>query len=242
MSSIYRPLAASFVILLLSSFLATAFAATAINLGTAGKFAVLARSEITLGSSATVNGDVGLSPGRSYSLDFPVLHLPLTGFGTSSLINGKVFASDYLGSVAILAQAASDSSAAFNAAFAQASSASDTSKMTLGAGALSGSYTPGLYNSASDITFKEITLVGGANDVFIFRTSGSISCSSSAKVILSGGVQTKNVFWIANEDITVASKAVFQGIMLSRGDISLGASAVVTGNAYAQGSISISSK
>src|SRR3984893_9434585 len=128
---------------------ASGAAATAVPLGTAGSFAVLAGAGITNTGPTTVNGDVGTYP-------------TITMIGTSSMtINGTNHASD-----GVTQQAQSDLVTAYNNAAAQGPTnpiVADLGGQTL---------TPGVYNSGSTIGVTgALTLNGGGdpNAVFVFQ-------------------------------------------------------------------------
>nr|AGE93836.1 antifreeze protein [Glaciozyma antarctica] len=226
--------------LLLPSHISFAYAATAINLGAAGRYAVLGRFGTTVGALAQINGDIGVSPSLSTTLvGFGLV--PADGYATSALVNGRIYAPDYASSPAGLDQAALDVLDAWKSAMDQPVPPSDESKRNLGAGVLSGmTLTPGVYNFGSAITWStDITLVGGAEDVFLFQATGAISCAASVKVILSGGVQPKNVVWASTGAFSTGASAVFQGIAISNAAVTVGASSVVNGRLYAQGAMTM---
>src|SRR6478672_3940264 len=59
--------------------------ASAVSLGTAQSFVVLAASAVTNTGPSVLNGDLGLSPGTSASI---------TGFGPPAVVNGSTHAAD----------------------------------------------------------------------------------------------------------------------------------------------------
>jgi hypothetical protein len=77
---------------------ATALAAspTTVNLGTAGNYAILAKTGVSTTGSTAVTGDIGLSPAAATYVTGFSLILPAAGaFSTSALITGKVYAPGY---------------------------------------------------------------------------------------------------------------------------------------------------
>ena len=96
--------------------------------------------------------------------------------------------------------------------------------------------TPGVYSIASAGTLGgTITLNGGVNDFFIFKFEGAFTAGANSTVILTGGVQSANVFWIANGAMTITptlSSAVstIKGSLFSYpGAITLGANCELEG-------------
>ena len=70
-----------------------------------------------------------------------------------------------------------------------------------GAGELGGlTLTAGTYTSATSfrITTGNLTLTGGANDIWVFQMGSSLTVGAPGfprSVTLAGGAQAKNVFW-----------------------------------------------
>nr|AGE93835.1 antifreeze protein [Glaciozyma antarctica] len=216
---------------LLSSLASLVSAATAIELGAASQYALLGRFGTTVGALVEINGDIAVSPSLSTTLVGFAL-VPADGHATSVLVNGRIYAPDYASSPAALDQAALNVLAAWKSAMDQPVPPSDESKRNLGAGVLSGmTLTPGVYNFGSAITWStDITLVGGVDDVFLFQANGAISCAASVKVIISGGVQAKNVgIAISNAAVTVGVSSIVNGRFYAEGAMTIGAGVVVTG-------------
>ena len=70
---------------------------TAVNLGTAEDFAILTKTGVTTTGVTFITGDIGTSPIDAASItgfDL-ILDSSTTSFSTSSLVEGKVYASDY---------------------------------------------------------------------------------------------------------------------------------------------------
>src|SRR5690348_10287006 len=108
-----------------------AFAAqSAVGLGTADSFAVLAGSTVTNTGPSTINGDLGVSPGTA-----------VTGFPPGT-VNGSTHAAD-----AVAAQAQSDLTTAYNDAAGRTPPVALTSPGDLGGLTL----TPGVYRASSSI-------------------------------------------------------------------------------------------
>ncbi|MFT6244762.1 MAG: hypothetical protein ACJAXI_001531 [Crocinitomicaceae bacterium] len=98
------------------------------------------------------------------------------------------------------------------------------------------SLTPGVYSVSSAGSLSgTITLNGGVNDFFIFKFEGAFTAGAGATIVLAGGVQAANVFWIANGAITVTPTLVsnpttIKGSLFSYpGAISLGSNCALEG-------------
>ncbi len=176
-------------------FSGAALAATAVNLGTSGSFAVLGGSTITNTGSTVVNGDLGLSPGTS-----------ATGFPPGT-VNGTQHITD-----TTAAQAQADLVTAYNNASNQTSTATivgDLGGMTL---------VSGVYTSASSVSLTgTLTLDGQGNpdSVFIFQIGSALTTASGSSVNLINGAQACNVFWQVGSSATLGTNSNFTGTILA---------------------------
>merc|ERR1711865_128333 len=87
----------------------------------------------------------------------------------------------------------------------------------LGAGEIGGlTLTPGVYtyDISVGITGSDVTFDGGADDVFIIKTSKSVLQAAGTRVILAGGAQAKNIFWSVAQEVNVGAGAHMKGILL----------------------------
>ena len=109
----------------------------------------------------------------------------------------------------------------------------------LGTGNLGGkTLIPGLYKWSSAVTVpSDVTLDGGANDVWIFQIAGNLTVSSAMKVKLSGGAQAKNIFWQVAGQATFGTTSHFEGNVLSKTGITFQTGATINGRALAQSAV-----
>jgi hypothetical protein len=113
----------------------------------------------------------------------------------------------------------------------------------LGAGNIGGlTLAPGLYKWGTSLTIPtDVTLSGGANDVWIFQIAQNLNISSAKKVILSGGAQPSNIFWVVAGQTTIGTTAVFNGNILDQTTIVLNTGAQLNGRALAQAAVTLDS-
>jgi hypothetical protein len=106
----------------------------------------------------------------------------------------------------------------------------------LGTGNIGGrTLVPGLYKWTSAVTLpSDITISGGANDVWIFQIAQDLTVSNGVNVTLTGGAQAKNIFWQVAGTVTLGTTSHFEGIILSMTGITLQTGASLKGRALAQ--------
>jgi len=221
----------------------TAAAATAgpapVNLGTAGNFVILAKTGVSTTGTTAVVGDIGVSPvAASYLTGFSLIADATNNFSTSSVVNGKLFASDYAPPTpAIMTTAVSD----MQTAFTDAAGRTTPDFTELGAGDISGlTLVPGLYKWGTGVSITNgVTFSGGANDVWILQIAQDLLVNNSAIVTLTGGAQAKNIFWQVSGQANLGTAADFKGIILSQTLISLNTGSKMTGRALAQTAVTL---
>lgn len=84
-------------------------------------------------------------------------------------------------------------------------------------------------------TFLSDTLylnAGGNSDaVFVVKVNGAFSVNTNAKVVLTNGAQSTNVFWMVDGAVTINNRSDFTGTIVSTGAVSLNGP-VVNGRAF----------
>jgi len=211
-----------------------------VNLGTAGNFVILAKTGVSTTGTTSVIGDIGVSPAAaSFITGFGLIADSTNTFSLSSLVTGKIYASNYATPTpAKMTTAISD----MKTAFTDAAGRTLPDFTELGAGDISGrTLVPGLYKWGTGvlITSAGVTLTGGANDVWIFQIAQNLTVSNSAIITLSGGAQARNIFWQVAGQATLGTAADFKGIILSQTLISLNTGAKMTGRALAQSAVTL---
>jgi hypothetical protein len=206
--------------ILLAALLMPAIALSAspapVNLRTAGNFAVLAKTGISVTGTSAIVGDLGVSPTAATSITGFGLIMDGAGtFSTSSLVTGNVYASDYTDPTpANLTTAISDMETAYTDAAGRIS----PNFIELGTGAIGGkTLVPGLYKWATGVSIaSDVTLSGGPNDVWIFQVSGTLIQANATHVTLAGGALAKNIFWQVAGAVTIGATAHFEGVILAK--------------------------
>jgi hypothetical protein len=98
--------------------------------------------------------------------------------------------------------------------------------------------TPGLYTSTSslEISSGDLTLdaQGNANAVFIFQMASTLTTTAGRQVILSGGAQAANIFWVVGSSATLGTTSVFEGNILALASITVTTGATVEGRLLAR--------
>jgi len=215
---------------------------TAVDLARAGSYAILGKTGITnVTGSSIVGGHLGLSPAAaSFITGFSLIADSTNVFATSSAVAspGKVYASDYASPTSSnLTQAVLN----MQAAYTDAAGRSNPDHLNLGSGNLGGlTLAPGLYTWGTGVTIPtDVTIAGGATDVWIFQISNDLDLSSAKNVLLSGGALAKNIYWQVAGQVTIHATAHFEGIILSQTAITLQTGASLHGRALAQSLVAL---
>ena len=211
----------------------------AVNLGTSGNYVILAQSAVNNSSTSAITGDVALSPAAASYITGMAL-TAATGYATSTQVTGKVYAADMADPTPInLTTAVGDMVAAYNDAAGRPS----PDFLELGTGNLGGkTLSPGLYKWTSTVTLpSDVTISGGADDIWIFQISGDLMMSSAVQITLEGGAMAKNIFWQIAGQATVGTNAHFEGVILSKTGITFQTSSSINGRALAQTAVILDS-
>jgi hypothetical protein len=98
----------------------------------------------------------------------------------------------------------------------------------------------GLYKWSSTVTIPtNVTLTGGANDVWIFQVAGGVTQSSAARVVLTGGALAQNVFWQVAGIVSIGTTAHMEGVVMSQTAITLKTGATANGLLLAQTAVTL---
>lgn len=228
----------SFALSLVVPLSALAASPAAVDLGTAGNYAILAKTGVSTTGATSVVGNIGLSPAAASYITGFALTLPAAGaYSTSALVTGNVYAPGYADPTpANLTTAVLDMQNAYTDAAGRAPDVTE-----LGAGNIGGlTLVPGVYKWGTGVTIPtDVTLSGGANDVWIFEIGQNLDISSATKVVLAGGAQAKNIFWQVAGQTTLGTTAVMNGNILDQTAIVMNTGAVLNGRALAQTAVTL---
>jgi Ice-binding-like/Bacterial Ig-like domain len=198
-----------------------------VGLGTACGFGILAATPSVTNTGAThVTGNVGIWPAAS-----------ITGFPPGTL-TGTEHTGD-----AVAQTAQGDLTTAYNAAAGAPGGAALTAD--IGGQTLP----PGVYKATSTLGITgNLTLDGSTNPngTWIFQVGSALTTAAGApgnpasQVLLIGGAQAHNVFWVLGSSGTLGTNSVFQGTIMAQASITLGTGATLNGRALARtGAVSL---
>ena len=173
-------------------------ASSAVNLGTAGGFAVLGASTVTNTGPSVITGDLGVSPGTS-----------VTGFPPGIVSPpGSTHSAD-----AVAAQAQNDLTTAYNTAAALPCTA-DLTGQDLGGLIL----TPGVYCFSSSAQLTGTLTLDGQGDLeadFVFKTGSTLTTASASTVLLVNQAQPCRVFHQVGSSATLGTNSSFVGTIMA---------------------------
>jgi hypothetical protein len=204
-----------------------------IDLGSAGKFAVLSKSGITDVFSSAIVGNVGTSPITGAALLL-----------TCGEVSGKIYTVDAAGPLpcavtdaSLLTSAVGD----MESAYENAAGRVRPDFTELGAGEIGGlTLTPGLYKWGTGLLItNDVTLSGGPNDIWILQVAGTLNQGNATRVTLAGGARAKNIFWQVAGTVTIGTTAHFEGVILAKTLIALNTGASVNGRLFAQTAVTL---
>jgi len=232
-----------------------------VDLKSAANYAILAQTGVTYTPTATATstpkiiGNIGLSPAAASFITGFALNLPAGGaYSTSTLVNGAVYAPGYANPTPNdLTVAVGDQNAAYLAASNMATSGggltvaacpgasgaiSDVNDTT--AGFPSTGLPAGVYTCSVNLSIPgNLTLNGSATDVWVIKTTGTLSQTAATQVLLTGGALPQNVFWQVAGVVSIGSSAQMQGVIMSASDINLITSATVKGRLYSKTTVAM---
>jgi hypothetical protein len=180
-----------------------------ISLGNAENFAVLAYISITSSPTSNIIGKVGLKPGTR----------SLIGLNPETEVVGglsEVYAADDSSDPSNLLNLARENLiSAYRDAVARTA---DSDKKEAYEGKPGGKILPpGIYQWSKGATItSDLTLEGSESDVFIFQITGDLSIAPKVRILLSGGVHPKNIFWQVSGKVTLGSTSVTPGTIMSQ--------------------------
>ncbi len=210
-----------------------------VDLGTSGNYVILAKSAVSTTGTTAVTGHVGVSPAaQSFLTGFSETLDSTTTFATSSFVTGRLYAADMTPPTPTnLTTAVSD----MQTAYTDAAGRVTPDFLNLGAGDASGlTLVPGLYKWGTGLLMSsDVTLSGGADDVWIFQIAEDLTVGSGVILTLSGGALPKNIFWQVAGQVLLGTTSDFKGILLCQTQIVLETGATLNGRALAQTAVTL---
>nr|MDP2192161.1 ice-binding family protein [Rhodoferax sp.] len=226
-----------------AAYTVTATVATAgpapVSLGAAGNYVILAKTTVSTVPNSVITGDVGVSPAATSFLTGFSLTMVGTTSATSTQVTGVLYGADMTTPTnSNLTTAVSAMETAYTDA---ATRPAPPDFLNLGSGEIGGqTLVPGLYTWTTGVSIStDVTVSGGANDVWIFQIPGNLTMSAAKRVILGGSAQAKNIFWQVAGFVEIGTNAHFEGIMLSQAAIHLRTGASMNGRALAQTAVTL---
>jgi hypothetical protein len=207
-----------------------------VNLGTAGNFAILAKSAISTVPASVITGDVGISPAaETFMTGFS--QTDATGYATSPQVTGSLYAADMAPPTPTkMTTAISDMELAYTNA------AGRSGPVDLGTAEIGGrtDLTPGLYKYTGTVLISsDLVLTGAANDVWIFQMTNDLSIAANKSITLAGGALPGNIFWQVTGEVVMEAGADFKGIVLSKTAITMQTGATMNGRLLAQTNVAL---
>jgi hypothetical protein len=221
-----------------------------VDLGTSGDgFVILSKSGITNVHTSAITGNIGSSPITAAAMD-NVFCSEINGtiYGVDAAYTGSGTITCFQGDAAaktLVDNAVLD----MEAAYTDAAGRTNPTATELNGGIIGGlTFAPGLYKWGTDVSIAtNITLSGGAEDVWIFQIAGNLSIASGGsvpagiKIMLSGGALASNVFWQVGgtTGATLGTYSTFNGTILSAKQIIIQTGAILNGRAWAQTQVTL---
>jgi hypothetical protein len=211
-----------------------------VNLGTSGDFVIIAKTGISTTGTTQITGDIGISPAHAtYITGFGLIMDASTTFSISTLVTGKVYASDYtIPTPTKMTTAIGDMNTAYNDAAGRLS----PDYTELYTGDLTGrTLSPGLYKWGTGVQVNGggVTISGSATDVWIFQIAQNLEFTSGAIVTLSGGARASNIFWQVAGQVNLGTTVAMKGNILCKTLIAMNTGASLTGRALAQSAVTL---
>jgi len=216
-------------------------ATSAVNLGTAGDYAILTKAGVTTTGATSVNGNVGTSPIASTAITgFGLIMDSNDTFSTSSLVTGNVYAAGYPSPTpSKLTTAISDMETAFVDAAGRVDV--DPDNLNFGAGNLEGkTLGAGLYKWGTNVHFtSSLTFSGSSTDIWILQIAQNLDVGNGAQVTLLGGAIWENIYWQVSEAAVFGTTSHVEGIFLVGTAITFNTGSSLNGAALAQTAVTL---
>jgi hypothetical protein len=223
---------------------------TAVPIGHAGNYVILAKTGITNVVGSAVTGNIAVSPITATAMTgFTLIADSAGAFATSSQVTGEVFAASYLGDTpTILTTAVSDMETAYTNAAGRPNP--DAARNNYGDGILSGDFggpttqlTAGVYTWTTGVHITgNLHFKGTDTDIFIIQIAGNLDQDANFDVVLEAGDSTSpndkplavNIFWQIAGSATVGAGAHMEGILLAKTAVTFVTGSSLNGRVFTQ--------
>jgi hypothetical protein len=216
-----------------------------VDLGTAGDYAVLAKTGISTVPSSAITGDIAVSPIAASAITGFSLAMDSTNeFSTSTQVTGtgKVYAANYhTPTPATLTSAVLDMQTAYTDAAGRAPGVGP--RLNLGGGILGGvnpggpnaKLTAGVYTFSTEVSITgDLHFTGSNTDVFIIQVSLAVKQAANYKIVLEDGAKAENIFWQVATEFIVGAGAHVEGIILAKTAVTFGTGSSLNGRILTQ--------
>jgi hypothetical protein len=212
-----------------------------LSVGT-NNFVILSETGITNTGShlSAITGNIGSSPVTAAAMD-GVFCSEITGsiYGVDAAYVGSGDLSCYKGTApdkTLVDNAVADMGTAYTDANARAPDYTE-----LGAGNIGGlNLGPATYKWGTGVLIPtNVTLTGGANDVWIFQIAQGLTVSSGVQIILAGGALPQNIFWATFAAADIGTTSQFKGVLLSQTSIAMKTGSRINGRLLAQTQVTL---
>jgi hypothetical protein len=201
---------------------------------------ILSKSGVSTTGVTSITGDVGTSPaGGTLLTGFSEVMDASGQWSTSVFVSGRLFAADYTAPTPTnLTTAVTDMETAYTDAAGRAADYTELAAGNIGGYTLA----PAVYSWGTGVSIPtDLTLHGGASDVWIFQIAQNLTVSSAVEIILSGGALPENIYWQVAGDAEIGTTAKFKGVILCQTLIAVKTNASVNGRLYAQAAVTLQS-
>ena len=210
-----------------------------VPLDLAAKFAIVSKTGVTTTGNTAIGGAIGVSPiAGSAITGFNMTLESSRRFSTSSQVLGKIFAANYASPTpTMLTKVIGD----MQIAYTNAAGRVNPNFVNFAAGNIGGRVLrPGLYKWSTDVIIPANVAIAGSQDaVWIFQVAGTMSIASGKRMILSGGAQSKNIFWQVAGGTVFGTNSQVSGNILSKTSIVMQTGARLNGRALAQTAVTL---
>jgi hypothetical protein len=215
-----------------------------VDLGTAGDFAILAKTGISkTGAAGTmVTGDIGVSPEALTAITgFSATMDASNTFATSDFVVGSIYAANMTAPTPTkMTTAIGD----METAFTDAAGRTLPDFTELYAGNVTGrTLEPGLYKWGTNVLINAggVTISGSDTDVWIFQIAQDLIVDNAAIVTLAGGALPENIFWqvAGGTGVSIGTSAQFKGVVLAQKAITVNSGASINGRLLAQSAVTL---